>query len=142
MSSSNTESGAAAARRRVPRAIWAVIAVVVVATIAVIVWQQIANAPSAEPTGETTRVTVGVEGMRYVPDVIEVPAGNRLEIEFENSESAVHDLVIENGVRTLRLEPGGTATLDVGVISEDLDGWCSISDHRAQGMELTIVAVP
>lgn len=93
------------------------------------------------PTGETTEVTVQVEGMRFTPAEIEVPAGNELVVVFENTGTDVHDLTFANGVRSRRLAPGDSQTLDVGVIGADLDGWCSIAGHRQMGMELTVVAV-
>ncbi|MCI2957717.1 multicopper oxidase domain-containing protein [Agromyces atrinae] len=92
-------------------------------------------------TGETTRVTVVVEGMRFTPDVIEVPRGDRLVIELHNTGVDVHDLTIENGARTERIAVGGTATLDVGIIGTDLEGWCSVAGHRQMGMVLDIVAI-
>ncbi|MFV0319351.1 MAG: multicopper oxidase domain-containing protein [Microbacterium sp.] len=92
-------------------------------------------------TGETTSVTVQVQGMRFTPDVIEVPVGNTLEVTFENTGTDVHDLTFGNGVRTARLAPGASETVDVGVIGADMAGWCSIAGHRQMGMELTVVAV-
>jgi len=88
-------------------------------------------------------VTVQVEAadMRFTPEVIEVPAGSRLIIELTNADaSMVHDLVVANGVTSGRLAPGETETLDVGVITDDLDGWCSVVGHRQMGMVMTIVA--
>ena len=51
----------------------------------------------------------------------------------------MHDLTFANGVRTQRLAPGESETIDVGLIGADLDGWCSIAGHRQMGMELTVV---
>lgn len=92
-------------------------------------------------TGETTEITVGVDGMRFTPAVLEVPAGDRLIVTFENTGSDVHDLTFANGVRSARLAPGESETMDVGVIGADMAGWCSIAGHRQMGMELTVVAV-
>lgn len=100
-----------------------------------------ASGPSAAPTGETTEVTVTVQGMHYVPDVLEVPVGDTLVINFENTGTEVHDLVLENGKGSEHVAPGETAVIDAGVISEDMEGWCSVSNHRAMGMELTVRAV-
>lgn len=97
--------------------------------------------PAVVTTGETTEVTVTVQGMRYIPDVIEVPVGNELVINFENTGTDMHDLVFANGMRSAHLGPGESEVIKVGVISADLDGWCAISNHRAQGMELVVRAV-
>ena len=89
-------------------------------------------------TGETTEVTIRVDGMRFTPALIEVPYGDALRVTFENTGADVHDLTFANGVRTDRLAPGATHTIDVGVIGSDLAGWCSIAGHRQMGMELTV----
>ena len=86
-------------------------------------------------------VAVVAEDMRFTPDRIEVPAGTRLIIELTNADDAlVHDLVLATGVRAPRLAPGETATLDAGVVTGDVEGWCSIVGHREMGMTLDIVA--
>lgn len=95
---------------------------------------------SGNPSVPTT-VTVRVAGMSFVPNRIEVPAGGRLIITFENTGDQLHDLVLETGAETGRLSPGETATLDAGVINADVAGWCSLAGHRAMGMTLDIVAV-
>lgn len=93
------------------------------------------------PTGHTTRVKVEANAdMRFVPNTLEVPAGDRLEIEVRNVDPAnTHDLVLATGPHTARLHPGDTAVLEAGVITEPVEGWCSIVGHRAMGMTLSIV---
>lgn len=98
-------------------------------------------APAVTGTGKKTEVTVKVEGMRFVPDVIEVPKGNDLVVTFENTGDVVHDLVFANDADSGQLTPGDSTVLEVGVISADLDGWCSVSNHRALGMIVTVKAV-
>jgi nitrite reductase (NO-forming) len=98
-------------------------------------------APSADvaATGETTTVQVEAENMRFTPDVVEVPAGNRLVIELRNTDAdTVHDLVLATGPDSGRLAPGESTTLDAGVIGGDVDGWCSVVGHRQMGMTLQI----
>ncbi|MCK6211813.1 multicopper oxidase domain-containing protein [Georgenia sp. EYE_87] len=92
-------------------------------------------------TGGTTTVQVSVEGMRFTPSVVEVPAGDELVIELTNTGTDVHDLVLETGATTGRLSVGETRTLEAGVIGRDVDGWCSVAGHRQMGMTLAIVAV-
>ncbi|WP_420175228.1 multicopper oxidase domain-containing protein [Luteococcus sp. OSA5] len=90
-------------------------------------------------TGQTTEVTVEASGMRFTPNQIEVPAGNRLVITLVNrDEGMVHDLILESGLTTGRVEPGQTAELDAGVQQASSTGWCSVTGHRAMGMELAI----
>lgn len=98
----------------------------------------VSGTADVEATGETTTLEVGVEGMRFVPDVLEVPRGDRLVVEFDNTGADLHDLTFANGVRSERLNPGEHERVDVGVIGGDLDGWCSVTGHRAMGMELRV----
>jgi nitrite reductase (NO-forming) len=104
-----------------------------------------ATAVSAEPaaagvaaTGRLTTVTVTIEGMRFTPDTVQVPAGDELVINVVNNGDDIHDLVLETGQRTARLSPGQRATLEVGVVGRALDGWCSVAGHRQMGMVLRV----
>lgn len=96
-----------------------------------------AEEPTAS-TGRTTTATVTVVGMRFSPSVIEVPAGDRLVIEFTNDGGDVHDLTLANGATTGRLAPGGSAVLDAGTIGAAMQAWCSVAGHRQMGMVLEI----
>lgn len=90
-------------------------------------------------TGLTTRVQVSAADMRFSPDTVQVPAGNRLVIELTNADdSTVHDLVLDSGADSGRLSPGETTTLDVGVVGRDIEGWCSVVGHRQMGMVLHV----
>lgn len=91
-------------------------------------------------TGQTTVVDIGVKGMRFIPSRIEVPAGNKLIINLKNTGEDIHDLTLETGQATPRLKPGESATLDVGVVGRNIEGWCSVAGHRQMGMVLEIVA--
>ena len=96
-------------------------------------------ANGASPTGHTTNAEVTASGMRFVPDTIEVPAGDRLVVVIRNaSDGDVHDLLFDSGADSGRLAPGETGTVDVGVVGRDLDGWCSVVGHRQMGMVLTV----
>ncbi len=96
-------------------------------------------AATVAPTGHTTEVTVEVDGMSFTPSIVEVPAGDALLITFSNTGDQRHDLVLANGARTEAIAPGDSATLNAGVITTALDGWCSLAGHRAMGMQLEVV---
>lgn len=94
------------------------------------------------PTGQTTTVAVTADNMRFTPARVEVPAGNRLVIMLHNADpETVHDLVLDTGADSGRLDPGARASLDVGVVGRDLQGWCSVVGHRQMGMVFEVVAV-
>ncbi|HET9498631.1 MAG TPA: multicopper oxidase domain-containing protein [Marmoricola sp.] len=90
-------------------------------------------------SGRTTTVEVHAANMRFTPAKVEVPAGNRLVIELTNTdEQDVHDLVLDSGATSGRLQPGESATVDVGVVGRDIAGWCSVVGHRQMGMVFAI----
>ncbi|MFC4614165.1 multicopper oxidase domain-containing protein [Cellulomonas algicola] len=100
-----------------------------------------AGADGVAPTGRTTTVQVEARDMRFSPDRIEVPAGDRLVIELVNADDDVHDLTLATGATTGRVTPGQSATLDVGVVGRSVDAWCAVAGHRYMGMTLDVVAV-
>ncbi|WP_229708843.1 multicopper oxidase domain-containing protein [Knoellia flava] len=85
-------------------------------------------------TGATTTVRVEARGMRFRPDRVSVPAGNRLVVELANADEDVHDLALESGERSGRIAPGSSGRLEVPVVGRGLDGWCTIAGHRQMGM--------
>lgn len=100
------------------------------------------RSPATVEAGGTQTVEVSLVGMRIVPSVIEVPVGTHLVLEVTNDDAMRHDVVLEDGRGTPMLTDGETATLDVGVVTADIDAWCSVPGHRAAGMTLDIVALP
>ncbi len=152
-SSSNgaTASGAATAPRAIkpsaPRrggALAAAVATVIIAMTVGIALDPVAaglstTGPSAvTPTGETTTVEMTMKDMRFHPSVVEVPAGNELVIVLTNTDTQVHDLVLQSGVTSGLVNPGSTVTVKAGVIGSNLDGWCSIAGHKLLGMVMTV----
>lgn len=90
--------------------------------------------------GDVHAVTIDAGNMVFAPDVIEVPAGKSLEVTLVNTDDMVHDLKFANGAQTGRVAPGEEVTITVGPITADMEGWCTIAGHRAQGMDLMMVA--
>ncbi|ASN51611.1 multicopper oxidase domain-containing protein [Sinomonas sp. R1AF57] len=86
------------------------------------------------PTGHTTTVDVQMSGMRFVPDTVTVPAGDRLVIRLTNRDDTAHDLVLATGQDSSRVYPGQSGELDAGVVTRPVDGWCSVVGHRQMGM--------
>jgi len=93
---------------------------------------------SVAPTGETTRVEVSAAGMRFTPDTVTVPLGNRLVIDLVNDDpSTTHDLAI-GGQKTPRLAHQEHAEIVIDVVTGPLDGWCTIVGHRQSGMTFQV----
>src|SRR5699024_9493314 len=82
---------------------------------------------AAAPTGETSTIAVSMADMRFSADVVEVPAGDTLVIGLGNdAPAAVNDLVRPAGTTSGRRRPGKSATVESGLITQDLEGWCWI----------------
>ncbi len=96
---------------------------------------------SVAPTGNIIEIAIDIQGMAFIPSQIEVPIGDELRLTVTNSGDQRHDLVFANGAELEALAPGAVGVLDVGVISGDLEGWCSIPGHRQMGMTFTVQAI-
>lgn len=92
-------------------------------------------------TGRVVEVAVTAEDMRFVPDVVQVAAGDELVVVVTNADDVVHDLVLDSGASSGRIAPGATGRLEVGVVGRDLDGWCSVAGHRQMGMVFAVDVV-
>lgn len=91
------------------------------------------------PTGHTTTIEMTAHDMRFHPDHVELPAGDRLVVKLTNTDPAqVHDLQLASGPYSGRLDPGQTTTLDAGVLEQSQEGWCTLVGHRSMGMTLRI----
>lgn len=84
-------------------------------------------------------LVVEAQDMKFFPNTLKVDAGTELTVELINKDTTnIHDLVFENGFSTGRIAVGETATIHLGVITESIDGWCSILGHKQMGMTLSI----
>ena len=99
------------------------------------------GAAGVAATGHTTEVTVHTSAMRFVPDTVQVPLGDRLRITLVNDDAGgmVHDLYLDNGTTSGRLSPGQKVVMDAGVIGGNVEGWCTIVGHRSMGMVFHVV---
>lgn len=91
---------------------------------------------------DVTAVEVVAVEMRFEPEVVEVPVGDRLVVTLRNEGEMAHDLKLATGPQSGRITPGEELEVDLGVITGDVEGWCTIAGHRAQGMVFDVVAVP
>ena len=83
-------------------------------------------------------VAVSLVNMDIRPGVIRVPAGTRLRLVVTNREAMRHDVSIAGGPATPMLARGASATLDLGIVTTDRSGWCTVPGHRVAGMTLDI----
>jgi nitrite reductase (NO-forming) len=81
---------------------------------------------------------VSLVSMDIRPGVIEVPAGTRLRLVVTNHDGMQHDLAFADGRATPMLAGGTSATLDLGTLTTNRSGWCTVPGHREAGMTLDI----
>ncbi|TDQ53141.1 multicopper oxidase domain-containing protein [Actinorugispora endophytica] len=96
------------------------------------------GAGAVEANGETRTVDVALGAMTIDPGVVEVEAGTELVLRVTNEDTQQHDLRMGNGAHTPTLGPGESATLEVGVVTASMEGWCTLMGHRAMGMVMNV----
>ena len=79
-----------------------------------------------------------VVGFDVTPDRLAVDRGTHLVLEVINEGDEVHDLALDRGPRTSRLDPGQSQRLDLGVINNTLQLHCTLPGHKVAGMTLDI----
>jgi nitrite reductase (NO-forming) len=83
-------------------------------------------------------VAVSLVSMHIRPGVIEVPAGTRLRLVVTNHDGMPHDLAFSDGRATPMLAGDRSATLNLGTLTTNRSGWCTVPGHREAGMTLDI----
>jgi nitrite reductase (NO-forming) len=80
-----------------------------------------------------------VVGFDVTPDQLLVDRGTHLVLDVVKEGDEVHDLALEGGARTRRLDPGQSQRLDLGVITSSPPKlYCTLPGHQAAGMTLDI----
>jgi nitrite reductase (NO-forming) len=98
-------------------------------------------------SGGTQEVAVTLVNMDIRPGVITVPAGTTVRLVVTNKDAMRHDVsfptsaALPGGMATPMLSRGQTSTLNLGVVTTSLSGWCTVPGHRAAGMTLDIRVV-
>jgi nitrite reductase (NO-forming) len=78
-------------------------------------------------------------GFDVTPDVVTVDPGTHLILDVRNRGDGIHDLAIDRGSsRTRMLDPGQSQRLDLGTITQTVEAWCTLPDHKLAGMTLDI----
>jgi plastocyanin len=101
------------------------------------------SSPSAPSSGgtEAVSITATETDFRISLDGDGLAAGS-YTIDVVNSGDATHDLAVEQDGNTIAksdsIGPGDTTTLSVDLAPGQYVFYCSIGNHRAMGMELTV----
>ncbi|OAI43690.1 hypothetical protein AYO38_10500 [bacterium SCGC AG-212-C10] len=85
--------------------------------------------------------TIDVElGDLYVkPSRIELAAGEKVAFNITNKGALKHDLKIDGKTGVDFIDPGKTATMEVGPLTTNTQVWCTIPGHKAAGMLMDII---
>jgi plastocyanin len=98
-------------------------------------------AATSAAQGEAESITATEAEFSITLDEDTLPAG-AYEITVVNNGRASHDLSVEQGgndvAGTEMLAPGESATLTVDLAAGEYVFYCSVGNHRAMGMELTV----
>jgi plastocyanin len=96
---------------------------------------------SAEAPAETQSITATEADFSISLDQDTLPAGT-YDIEVVNDGKATHDLVVERDGADVAssdtIAPGQSTTVSVALEPGEYVFYCSIGNHRAMGMELTV----
>ena len=80
-----------------------------------------------------------VVGFDVTPDELVVDRGTHVLLDVVNEGDEVHDLALDGGARTKRLDPNQSQRLDLGVITSSLpELYCTLPGHKSAGMTLDI----
>lgn len=98
------------------------------------------DADAVEVTGGGIQVVdVSLVEMDVIPGTITVDSGTRLVLDVTNDGSMRHDLAFSDGVATELLSPGTTERIDLGTVTDDRTGVCTVAGHKAAGMVMEII---
>jgi uncharacterized cupredoxin-like copper-binding protein len=110
-----------------------------------------AAAPTAAETGSAaptsgddaeSRTVTATEGEMFIELSTEEFAAGSYTFEVVNDGSATHDFVVERDgddvAATDSIAPGASTSLTVDLEPGEYVFYCSVGDHRAMGMEVTV----
>lgn len=106
--------------------------------------EQVQAGAAAKTAADTSPQQFTVElGEFFVkPASITVEPGRPVVLTVKNGGTMQHDLKLEGGAKgTDLINPGASATADLGVIDHDTQAWCTVAGHKAAGMVLGISVI-
>jgi len=123
--------------RRSNIAAWAVVAVLVIASVAGALVSH-ARAGDARDLSGPVIQEVTIEGMRFSPARVEVDASTPVVLKITNNDDRNHDLKIGSHYSGI-IAPGTTVVRDFGTYSTNTQGWCTMASHKSRGMVYDVV---
>ncbi|MBP3948768.1 cupredoxin domain-containing protein [Corynebacterium sp. Marseille-P3884] len=126
-----------ASTRRSNIAAWAVVALLVIASVAGALVSH-ARAGDARDLSGPVIQEVTIEGMRFSPARVEVDASTPVVLKITNNDDRNHDLKIGSHYSGI-IAPGTTVVRDFGTYSTNTQGWCTMASHKSRGMVYDVV---
>jgi nitrite reductase (NO-forming) len=95
------------------------------------------DATSAAPATEKT-IAVTLGDLFIKPSSVTVAPNTHLTVKVRNTGAMQHDFKLRGETGTKLLDPGASQTVDLGVIDETTQAWCTVPGHKAAGMVFDI----
>jgi nitrite reductase (NO-forming) len=92
----------------------------------------------AVAAGQTKTFDVTLKDLDIVPSSIDVNAGDHVILNVTNTGAMQHDIKLNGLTGSELLDPKATATVDLGVVTETAQAWCTVPGHKEAGMVLDI----
>ncbi|QYG95400.1 multicopper oxidase domain-containing protein [Iamia sp. SCSIO 61187] len=89
-------------------------------------------------TGEPMTFEIELGDLYVEPSSIDVPAGTEVLVNVTNVGAMPHDLQLDGVTGTEMIDPGGSASASLGVVTETTQAWCTVPGHKEGGMILDI----
>lgn len=96
--------------------------------------------PSTDSEEVDREIVIDAFNYGYSQETITVEQGERVRVEMISADG-LHDFVIDElGVESEQIDTGATTTFEfVADETGEFDFYCSVGNHRAQGMEGTLI---
>jgi nitrite reductase (NO-forming) len=99
------------------------------------------NTTQRVAAGGTSVVPVTLTDFDVTPGTLVVGRGTHLLLDVVNRGDQIHDLAVAGGPATRMLAPGDSQRLDLGVVTQRLQSWCTVASHKSLGMTLRVQVV-
>jgi len=96
-------------------------------------------APAPVTSAQDADMIIVADDFVFVPQRLEIPAGEPVQLHLRNDGAIVHDLVFQDGWESGLVRPGEAITVELDPQAVSSVAWCSVPGHRAAGMELKVV---
>lgn len=96
------------------------------------------NGQGSSASGDPVTVEIELGDLYVKPSSIDVPARSEVIVHITNVGAMAHDLKLGGETGSELIDPGGHATVSLGVVAETTQAWCTVPGHKEAGMVLDI----